>query len=353
MSASGKTSVIVLMHNNIAMTQDCLGHLAEAVQDLDHEVILLDNASSEDTRPIFGCAGMFRDFHIIRASQNTVFSAANNMGAADSLGDWLLFLNNDAIVKRNSVKQLLDPFCRDRMIGITGGKLLYPGERAVQHAGICQMLWDHPSNYGVGATPADPRINSRGDRFAVSGAMLCISKEAFKAVGGFDERYVWGTEDIDLCLKVRAAGWRVVYCPEAVAVHRESATLRVNRVGDPSGNCRLYRRLWDHILTPVEQAYVQRMKEQGIRSVAVFGTGSAARGLSKILSKNKIEIDFYTSSQTQPAGTRFLGKPVLSLDQVHCAPFDRLMVASQSFFEVEASICDLDPKGEPIYPILR
>jgi GT2 family glycosyltransferase len=345
-------SIIILMHNKISMTKDCLSHLAKAIVNLDHEVIVLDNASTEDTESIRMCSEWFHRFRIIRIPENTAFSSCNNFGVLQAGGDWLLFLNNDAFVKPDAVQRLRETAVMDAKIGATGGKLLYPGENTVQQAGICQMLWDHPSNYGVGADPNDKRISQSCDRFALSGAMLYVSRTAYEDVGGFDERYLWGTEDIDLCLKIRATGLRCVYCPDAIAVHLESATIKTTHAGNAEGNCALFRRLWDPVLQPLEEKYVHQMKEQGIRRVVVFGMGSAARGMSRILIKNNIEIVAYTASVPPPPGATFLGKPVLPLEEVRRESFDRLMVASQHFFAVEPVIRACDPQGEPIYPVL-
>jgi GT2 family glycosyltransferase len=353
MSDPERLSVIILMHNHVEMTQRCLELLAAAVADLDHEIILLDNNSTEDTNSLHGWANLFRHFRFIYSKENSTFSIANNRYARESSGRRLLFLNNDVFLRPDSLRYLIAPLLEDGTVGVTGGKLLFPGEKAVQHAGIGQMLWDHPSNYGVGADPSDKRILAKCERFALSGAMLCVDRDVFDRVGGFDERYVWGTEDIDLCLKIRAAGRKAVYCPEAVATHCESATLKINKAVDAEGNCRLYRKLWDPVLIPVEQRYVNSLRAQGIRRVAVFGTGTAARGLTRILDENDIQIASFTSSRVEKTDEHFLGRRVLPLDHLREERYDRLMVASQYFFEIEQKIRDFDPIGDPIYPLLN
>jgi len=352
MPASEKVSVVVLMHNNVPMSQRCLEALSEALADLDHEVILLDNASTEDTGPLRECSGLFQGFSYYRSEENVPFSAVNNRGAREASGRWLLFLNNDVFVERESIKRLLEPLREDKTVGITGTKLLFQDERSVQHAGIGQMLWGYPSNYGVGAVPTDPRVGLRCERFALTGAMLCLSRDVFQKVGGFDEGYIWGFEDVDLCLKIRSAGLAAVYEPEAVGIHVESATLRVTQKWDLNGNYRLYRQRWNPVLIPAEQSYVRGLNDQGIRRVAVFGTGVAARGMTKVLDENGIRIVAFTSSCTTGKGEAFLGRPVVPLAALREERFDRLIVASQFFFEVEAMIRDFDPMHEPIYPLL-
>jgi GT2 family glycosyltransferase len=346
-------SVIILMHNNVGMTQRCLESLAKAVTDVDHEVILLDNNSTEDIGSFRECGNLFHSFRCIRNSENSSFSIANNRCVRRSSGRRLLFLNNDVFLRPDSLKHLVSPLLEEKTIGVTGGKLLFPGEKSVQHAGIGQMLWDHPSNYGVGADPSDGRIQEKCERFALSGAMLCVDREVFERVGGFDERYVWGTEDIDLCLKIRAAGKTAVYCPEAVAIHCESATLKINHATRADANCRLYRQLWNSMLIPAEQKYVRAMKDAGMRGVAIFGTGTAARGLARIHDENEIQIAAFTASDVDRTGGYFLDRPVLPTDLLESVKYDRLMVASQYFFEIEERIRNYDPIRDPIYPLLN
>jgi GT2 family glycosyltransferase len=353
MEYSNKISVIVLMHNQIPMTMRCLTALSDAVAGLDHEVILLDNGSTQDTIPLNKCDRLFHRFQMPRSEENVSFSAGNNRCVREASGRWLLFLNNDVFLHRESVRRLLVPLLEKEGTGITGGKLLFPGGTAVQHAGIGQMLWAHPSNYGVGAYSEDPRLQRRRECFAMTGAMLSVDREIFEKVGGFDERYIWGTEDIDLCLKVRAAGWKATYCPDAVAIHHGSATLKGSKRCEHENNCRLYRQLWGSVLVPAEQNYIRFLKSQLIRRVAVFGMGTAACSLAGILSENAIEIVAFTSSDVKSTGETFLDRPVIPLALLSSAHYDRLIIASQYYFAVEPVIRALDPLNEPIYPLLN
>ncbi len=344
-------SIIVLVHNNVALSLRCLEALSGAVTGLDHEVLLLDNASTECTDDLRECGGLFRRFQLIRREENLPFSRVNNDCAALASGRWLLFLNNDVFVDRDGVKRLLDLLRAVGSIGIAGGKLLFPGGAAVQHAGICQTLWGYPSNYGVGAGPSDARVDVACDRFALTGAMMCLPREVFRKVRGFDERYIWGYEDVDICLKIRASGLRVAYDPTAAGIHEESATLKVTRNGSPSNNYRIYREVWDGMLIPLEQDYMRKLSSQGIRRVVIFGTGLAARGLAGILLRHGIQVAAFTSTRTQGEGEEYLDRPVLPLASLPNHRFDRLVVGSQFYFEVEPLIREFDPLNDPVFPV--
>jgi GT2 family glycosyltransferase len=86
MTHQKKISILVLMHNNVAMTISCLEHLSAAVRDLDHEVILMDNASTEDTVPVKECDRIFKKIVHCRSHENLPFSVVNNRGAAKATG---------------------------------------------------------------------------------------------------------------------------------------------------------------------------------------------------------------------------------------------------------------------------
>ena len=350
--AGERISIIILAHNHLDMTRRCLESLAGAVAHLDHEVILLDNASSEDTTRLRTCSHLFKQWQFLRSEENLSFSRSNNRCASRASGRYLLFLNNDVFVAPETVERLVGCLQDDDSPGIVGGMLLFPEGNTVQHAGMSQMVWGFPSNYGVGAHPSDQRVRQAAERFALTGAMMCLPRDLYCQVGGFDERYIWGYEDVDLCLKIRSAGRRILYLPQATGVHVESATLKVVQNRDQSGNYRVYRATWDPVLLPPEQAYIRKLKRQGIRSVAVFGTGLAARGLSGILSENGIQIVGFTSSEKQDQGESFLGRPILPLAALRGLNYDRLIVASQFFFAVESMIRQFDPLQAPIFPIL-
>ncbi len=348
----GKLSIVIPVHNNLDISCRCLEALARAVAHLDHEIILMDNASDVGTTPLKERGDLFRSFQLCRSDVNLAYSVINNRGAAIASGDWLLFLNNDVFVQPESIECMLQCLAQDSHIGIVGAKLLFPGETAIQHGGMRQMLWGYASNYGVGADPADPRFCERCDRFAVTGAMMCVARNAFQETRGFDERYVWGYEDVDLCLRVRAAGFSVLYCPEATGVHVGSATLREEEAGTQSQNYQIYRETWNHVLVPREQDYMSALKSEGIRRIVVFGTGVAARGLAAILAENHVQIVAFTSSRIQSKGESYLGRTVLPLTSLAESKFDRLMVASQFFFQLEPTIRGYDPARNPIFPVL-
>jgi GT2 family glycosyltransferase len=342
-------SIIILAHNKSALTRACLDALVRAPGEL--EIVLVDNASTDDTPAV---ARRFerrlRRFHLRRSARNLPFAVANNRAVRDAQGDLLLFLNNDVIVAPDAPARLARAVgeCDG---GIVGPKLLFADQTSVQHAGMKQMLWGYASNLGTGGRPDDPPLNEGGEIFAVTGAMLAIGRALFERIGGFDERYRWGYEDVDLCLKARQAGALVCYAPEIDSIHAESATLgSTRRLDDLRTNYGLYRRRWNHVLVPAERAMLRRLQRERVRRVVIFGTGLAGRGLARILTRAGIDVVGFTASTVTAA--RYCGRPVASLEDVRQWRFDRLIVGSQHYFALRARLDAADPVGEALFPAL-
>jgi GT2 family glycosyltransferase len=185
-------------------------------------VAIVDNGSSDGS--LEAAEAAFPDVVAIRLPENLGFGAAANVAFARIGGDPLIVLNPDVVLRPAWVEAVIDAFAADPGIGIVGGKLLYPDERTIQHAGgiIIRplMLADH-RQYGESDGPTDEAC----DVDYVTGAALAIRQAAFESLDGFDPHYFLYYEEADLCFRARAAGWRVHYRPDAVGIHRESMSV--------------------------------------------------------------------------------------------------------------------------------
>lgn len=347
-------SIVILAHNKIDLTGRCLQHILASRGSEPFEVVCVDNASTESFAPLrvaFGDRSV--PVRFVRNELNLSFSTANNRAVRHTTGDKLLFLNNDVLVGPDSLAALFAPLDTDARAGIVGARLLFPGNDGVQHAGIAQMFWGFASNFGAGAAHDDPRIAQQREVCAVTGAMLGIARDLFVEVGGFDQGFRWGYEDVDLCLKAWEAGRAVVYVPDAPSVHLESATLNARRLtSDEAENYDRYRSKWAHRLVAREQRYLNSLRDAGVRRVVVFGAGKAALGLSAALTEGGIEVAAFTTTREHDTGREFCGRPVVSLADTRALPFDRVMIGSQFYFQVEPHIAAFDPTGRPIFPVV-
>ncbi len=346
-------SIVVVTHNAIDLVRRCMEALSRACSSTDYEVLLVDNGSTDNVRALIGeFSSHVPVLRYIRNEENLTYAIANNRAAADATGSRLLFVNNDVFAGPRSIDRLLEPM-RDNSVGITGGLLVYPGTSSIQHAGIHQMLWGYVSNYGVGADIGDSRFLKLQEIFAVTGAMLCVKRDLFESVGGFSPVFRYGYEDVDLCLKSRAAGRRVLYVPEACGFHCESATLgqyRLSRMFDE--NYRLYRARWDSVLVPAEEQYATSLRQMSLRRVVIFGTGRAGTGLFEALNRAGIETVAFTATGAVARRSTCQGLPVIPLDEVCGFKYDRIIAGSQFFYQVEGLLSRSDPSGNALLPVI-
>lgn len=214
-------SIIIPLYNQAAYTQQCLESLVASTTS-DYEVVLVDNASSDETADLL--QSLEGDVRIIRNAENLGFARACNQGAAVAQGQYLLFLNNDTLLLPGWLEPLTAVLDQEADVAVVGAKLLLPNG-TLQHAGV--ELVENRLN-GVSLTPLHryygfsgdyPPANVKEDCKVVTGAAMLIRKDAFEVVGGFDENYWNGYEDVDLCFKMLQHGWRVVYEPKSCLIH--------------------------------------------------------------------------------------------------------------------------------------
>ena len=347
-------SIIVLAHNKVELTRRCLEAVCRSRLPHDWELLCVDNGSTESLEGLaddFGSRPIA--FQMPHNSENLSFSQANNRAAVAARGQQLVFLNNDVIVSEDALSHLIEALEGETDAGVAGGKLLYLDTGLVQHAGIAQMLWGYASNFGVGAAPDHPVARKRREMFAVTGAMMAVDRSVFESIGGFDENYRWGYEDLDICLKARYLGRRVLYIPEAVGSHDESATLKQARIAvQDETNYRWFRNVWEPWLAPPEIEYLDGLHGQEIRRVVIFGTGRAAEGLFRVLTDQGISVAAFAWTRTDQAGSYYCALPVVPLDALPRVEFDRLMVGSQYYFQLQPLLSRFDPQGDPLFPVL-
>lgn len=220
-----RVSIVIPVYNRLEFTVRCLTALAANTPYELYEVLIVDNASTDGTGEFLST--LEGDVRVIRNPANLGFAKACNQGAREAAGEYLLFLNNDTAPQPGWLEALLAAAERDPRIAVVGAKLLFPDD-TIQHAGVA-ILEDSP--YPLSPVhlhyhaPADaPQANLEQEVDAVTGACLLIRRGVFRDVGGFDEGYLNGYEDVDLCLRVRERGYRILYASASVVYHDESAS---------------------------------------------------------------------------------------------------------------------------------
>jgi GT2 family glycosyltransferase/glycosyltransferase involved in cell wall biosynthesis len=220
-------SIIIPTLNNLQVLKTCVDGLLHQTGYRRKEIILVDNGSSDATvhryyEELTG-AGQVR---VVPYQREFNYSGACNAGAQAATGDILLFLNNDIEVIHRDWMDEMVRLCQLPGVGCVGVRLLYP-DGIVQHAGV--IIGMHVTGLMYNRTERNYRDCFGGSHMyrnvlAVMGACQMIRRDAFDAVGGFDERYRIAQSDVALCLRLRQAGYRTVYTPHAELFHHEGYT---------------------------------------------------------------------------------------------------------------------------------
>ena len=236
-------SIVVPTHDALPFTRQCLHAVARTVAE-PYEVIVVDNASSDETRAYVASCGGVR---LLRRDRNDSFAAGCNAGARLARAPLIVFLNNDTVALPGWLPALTWPLER-LTAGITGARLLFP-DWTIQHGGIEWTMGQ--ARHVCVHRPADCVDADRARPvFGVTGACLAVRRDTFWDVGGFDEGYRFGYEDLDLCMKVRELGLPTVYCPQSTLVHYQGASGRDPRFDD--GNRARFLRRWSALVAPWE-----------------------------------------------------------------------------------------------------
>ena len=243
-------TVIIPVYNDTAMTLACLRSLADDPPvTVRVEYVVVDDASTTD---VAGQLASVPGLTFLRNGENLGFLRTCNRAALLSKADYLVFLNNDTLVRPGWLDELVRTAERDPRVGAVGAKLIYP-DGTLQEAG--GLIWRDGSgwNYGRGGRADDPLYEYVRDVDYCSGAALLVRRSVFVQLGGFDERYAPAYfEDSDLCFGVRRAGYRVVYQPRSVVVHLEGGTGGTDTGAGVKRNQVLnlpkFRRKWSDVL---------------------------------------------------------------------------------------------------------
>lgn len=248
-------SIIMPVFNQVNLTRQCLSALAAVTHGVEYEVIVVDDGSTDETQEFLTSLG--GDVQIVRNDANSGFAKSCNRGAATARGRYLVFLNNDTIPLEGWLRALVDEVETHAEVAVVGSKLLYE-DGTIQHAGVVFSKVMFTPYHIYRQLPGDhPVVNRRREFQCVTAACTLIRREVFEAAGGFDEGYLNSFEDVDLCLKIRERGWRVVYQPKSVLYHLESQSVG-RKAHDAKNAKRLLERWGQHWWIPDEDiAYVE------------------------------------------------------------------------------------------------
>jgi GT2 family glycosyltransferase len=222
-------SIIIVNWNSKDYLRNCIASIFANTQGIEFEIVVIDAASFD------GCDEMLRKCYpqvrFIQSDRNLGFAKANNAAFTISLGRNLLFLNPDTELASSAVKTMYEWLCRLPNVGAVGCKILN-ADRSVQTSCIksfptimnqfldsasLRALWPKSHVWGMAALFGTGTVPEEVE--AISGACIMLKRSVFEQVGRFSQEYFMYAEDVDLCHKIRQAGYKNLYVPEATVIH--------------------------------------------------------------------------------------------------------------------------------------
>lgn len=230
-----KISVIIVTYNSSAYITQCLASLFVSLKKIKSEIIIIDNASTDDT--LATLKSYKKKVAVIAAKENQGFGKAVNVGYKRAKGEYVWLVNPDAFVAPDCAREMLSAFENDSMLGIVGAQMRYQdgalqgsfGYRPTFVRELMQMgLLYHYAPVGRVVLPTGNALSmfyTSHDVVWVSGGCMMIARVALgKSKTIFNPAFFMYMEDIDVCLRVAEQGYRVWYCATAQASHVHSAS---------------------------------------------------------------------------------------------------------------------------------
>jgi len=221
-----RLSIVIVTYNSAGHINDCLRSLVQRPPQVDHEIVAVDNASTDGTAAAI--RAQWTNVRVIEAGANLGFARANNLGIQQSLGPLILLLNPDTLVSAGAIDALVASLDARPDVAIVGPRLVNADGRAELSFGRMtsplaelrqKFLVRGSARAGLVAMYVDSLTRHEREVDWVSGACLLVRRTDAEAVGLMDERYFMYAEDVDFCAAVRGRGRRILFTPACEVVH--------------------------------------------------------------------------------------------------------------------------------------
>lgn len=242
-----KLSIIIVNYNTYLLTKQTIESVINKIHDFEYEIILVDNASKDGSIEVLEEMvkeqEAYKVVHIIRNQENLGFAKANNIGMRQAKGEYILLLNSDTEVKDNCLEGCLEQMEKDSTLGAVGCKVVLANGK-LDHA--CKRGFPTPKAslyYFLKLDKKNPIKYGQYDALhlgedevgevdALMGAFMLMPKKVLDEVGLLDEDFFMYGEDIDICYRIKEAGYRILYYPKEKIIHYKggSSTRRRHKV---------------------------------------------------------------------------------------------------------------------------
>jgi len=219
-------SIVVVSYNTRALLRRCLSAVAARTHGVKHEIIVVDNASSDGSPEMV--AAESPQATLLRNGENRGFAAAVNQGIGASSGRYVLLLNTDATLIDDAAHRMLAYLDAHPQVAAVGGMLRNPdGTFQASYADFPTLIGEVLLLSGLSRWLLPPSFPSHGEEASgerrtvdwICGAVLMLRRAAFVQVGPFDEQFFMYAEEVDWCRRARQHGWQVAYLPDVRATH--------------------------------------------------------------------------------------------------------------------------------------
>ncbi len=225
-------SIIIVSYNTKDILLECIKSIIKTTTDIDYEIIIIDNNSSDGTVEAIQSASWRTKFKIIMNKENLGFSRANNIGVKKAVGRYILFLNSDTVVHENTIKTMVEFMDERAGVGAATCKVQLPnGElddaahrgfptpwNAFCHfSGLSQIFPASRIFAGYNLGWKDLSVMHEID--ACAGAFMVIRREAGDEVGWWDEDFFWYGDDLDFCYRLKEKQWKIYFVPTVSILH--------------------------------------------------------------------------------------------------------------------------------------
>ena len=219
-----RLSIIIPTWNTAQITLKCVETIQKYLPPGFAQIIIVDNGSTDNTSQIIK---RIHNVTYIRNASNLGFSKGNNIGAKSALASTLLFLNSDMELIDDSLVKMVKYHCQKSINGLTGPKFLNPDMTPQGSVMPPQTPYNAFMEYWLGIPSYSkyvPPTTKPSSVWAVSGGAVLISTTDFNRINGWDEKYFFYYEDLELCRQIRRLGKHITFYPQCQVIHRHGAS---------------------------------------------------------------------------------------------------------------------------------
>jgi O-antigen biosynthesis protein len=234
-------SILMAVYNRLDLTKLCLESLERSLAGVVYEVLIVDDLSTDGTREFLQT--LSAPYRVFLRDQKGNFAINNNLAAREARAERLLFLNNDTELAPGWYEPMRDALERAPDAGFIGNHQTNPGTRRYDHLGVVFAPWLTPAHYGQHFARVPAALREGCTPWSAVTAACCLTyRDTFWAAGGFDEAYVNGCEDIDLCLRMHRLGRRHYVANGSTIVHHKGASPGRKKFNDK--NLERFKTIW-------------------------------------------------------------------------------------------------------------